>query len=124
MQMPLGGGPFLTWLDQTCAPDLFVSGDRGSGAVSFLGQDWAFGVPGCSMGALVLAPNSRYPNCNTGTGGFDNPGAYNPSSYHSGGANFVFCDGSVKFLKDSINLNTIWALGSRNQGEVISADSY
>jgi hypothetical protein len=34
------------------------------------------------------------------------------------------CDGSVKFLKDSTNLQTIWALGSRAQGEVISADSY
>jgi prepilin-type processing-associated H-X9-DG protein len=49
---------------------------------------------------------------------------YNPCSYHPGGANFTFCDGSVKFLKDSTNLMTIWALGSRAQGEVISADSY
>jgi prepilin-type processing-associated H-X9-DG protein len=46
------------------------------------------------------------------------------SSYHPGGADVVMCDGSVRFLKDSVNLNTIWALGSRNQGEVISADSY
>jgi hypothetical protein len=34
------------------------------------------------------------------------------------------CDGSVRFLKASINQVTIWQLASRNQGEVISADAY
>ncbi len=33
-------------------------------------------------------------------------------------------DGSVRFLKSSINYNALWALGSRAQNEVISADSY
>jgi hypothetical protein len=33
-------------------------------------------------------------------------------------------DGSVHFLKDSTNMLTVWALGSRAQGEVISADAY
>ena len=45
-------------------------------------------------------------------------------SRHPGGANFAFADGSVKFLKNSINRLTYCALGSRNGGEVISADSY
>jgi prepilin-type processing-associated H-X9-DG protein len=46
------------------------------------------------------------------------------SSYHPGGCNVLMCDGSVRFLKDSTNLSTIWAIGSRDQGEVVSADSY
>jgi prepilin-type processing-associated H-X9-DG protein len=46
------------------------------------------------------------------------------SSYHPGGANMLFGDGSVHFLKKSINLVTYNALGSRNGGEVISSDAY
>jgi prepilin-type processing-associated H-X9-DG protein len=49
---------------------------------------------------------------------------YSLSSRHSGGANVLFCDGSVKFLKDSTALQTIWALGSRAGSEVLSADSF
>ena len=45
-------------------------------------------------------------------------------SRHPGGANILFADGSVHFLKRSINLVTYCALGSRNGGEVISADAY
>jgi prepilin-type processing-associated H-X9-DG protein len=35
-------------------------------------------------------------------------------SFHSGGANFVFGDGSVHFLNDAIDIDTYLALGSRN----------
>jgi prepilin-type processing-associated H-X9-DG protein len=45
-------------------------------------------------------------------------------SMHPGGANFLFADGSVRFLKTSITLVTYCALGSRNGGEVVSADAY
>jgi prepilin-type N-terminal cleavage/methylation domain-containing protein/prepilin-type processing-associated H-X9-DG protein len=46
------------------------------------------------------------------------------SSKHPGGTNMLFGDGSVKFLKDSISLQTYRALGTRNGGEVVSADSF
>jgi len=59
-----------------------------------------------------------------GCGDNDGPGIFSLSSYHPGGANVVMADGSVRFLKNSTALQTIWALGSRKGGEVISSDSY
>ena len=47
-----------------------------------------------------------------------------PTSRHSGGVNALFCDGSVKFIKNSINGPTFWALGSIHGGEVVSQSDY
>jgi hypothetical protein len=33
-------------------------------------------------------------------------------------------DGSVRFIKNSISIPVWWALSTRNDGEVISSDSY
>jgi len=46
------------------------------------------------------------------------------TSFHPGGSNFLFGDGSVKFLKNSIAMVTYCGLGSRAGGEVISSDAY
>ena len=45
-------------------------------------------------------------------------------SRHPGGANMLFGDGSVHFLKSSISPITWRAMATRAYGEVISADSY
>jgi len=50
--------------------------------------------------------------------------AITATSNHPGGVNVGFADGSVKFIKDSIGIQTWWALGSRDQGEVLSSDQY
>jgi prepilin-type processing-associated H-X9-DG protein len=48
----------------------------------------------------------------------------NADSFHPGGVNTLMGDGSVRFVKDAVNKQTWWALGTRANGEVISADSY
>ena len=45
-------------------------------------------------------------------------------SFHAGGANVGFCDGSVRFVKEGVGVPTMLALLTRNGGEVVSADSY
>jgi prepilin-type processing-associated H-X9-DG protein len=45
-------------------------------------------------------------------------------SRHPGGVNAFFLDGSVRFLKSSINLVTWRALSTTHGGEITSADQY
>jgi prepilin-type N-terminal cleavage/methylation domain-containing protein/prepilin-type processing-associated H-X9-DG protein len=47
-----------------------------------------------------------------------------PSSRHPGGVNMLMGDGSVRFVKDSVNISTWQALATIAGGEVISSDSY
>ncbi|MCU0704849.1 MAG: DUF1559 domain-containing protein [Fimbriiglobus sp.] len=44
------------------------------------------------------------------------------SSYHTGGANVVFVDGSVRFVREAVNPDAWMAAGSRNGGEVNALD--
>jgi len=120
INLPAGASSFQAW-GSNCATLAKTARGR-----SFIGQQWVTGMFGRSLGNVLMAPNPPYPNCNntTGNGDFDNNGMFGLSSNHSGGANVAFCDGSVHFLKSSTALQTMWALGSRAQGEVVSADGY
>jgi prepilin-type N-terminal cleavage/methylation domain-containing protein/prepilin-type processing-associated H-X9-DG protein len=46
------------------------------------------------------------------------------ASYHPGGVNVLFGDGSVRFVKSSVGYPIWYALGTRAGGEVLSSDSY
>jgi prepilin-type N-terminal cleavage/methylation domain-containing protein/prepilin-type processing-associated H-X9-DG protein len=45
-------------------------------------------------------------------------------SLHLGGCNFLFCDGSVRFIKESVNPRVFSFLSTRAGGEIVSADQY
>jgi prepilin-type N-terminal cleavage/methylation domain-containing protein/prepilin-type processing-associated H-X9-DG protein len=51
-------------------------------------------------------------------------GSAPPNSNHPGGVNICFSDGSVRFIKDGVQLQTWWSLGTRDGNEPISGDSY
>ncbi len=50
--------------------------------------------------------------------------AWGFGSWHSGGANFVFGDGSVHFLRDSMAFPIFQALTTINGGEVVDSSNY
>jgi prepilin-type N-terminal cleavage/methylation domain-containing protein/prepilin-type processing-associated H-X9-DG protein len=50
-------------------------------------------------------------------------GVITASSNHAGGVNVGFMDGSVRFVKDSVNQMAWWAISTYGQGEVVSADA-
>ncbi|WP_165075923.1 DUF1559 domain-containing protein [Paludisphaera rhizosphaerae] len=90
----------------------------------------------CYQVTARLAPNSKAPDYGVC---YNDPGNLAPCttdssngldyylgtrSHHPGGVNVLFCDGSVRFLKDSINVPTFQALSTRALGEVISSDAF
>ncbi|MHC5537335.1 DUF1559 family PulG-like putative transporter [Singulisphaera rosea] len=111
-----------------------IAGAQAKGALQNW-QDWSY-YKGLSWGytdgwerhvySHVFPPNAPAVNtyhdntfrCNEGDS------YMNPTGNHPGGVNIAFMDGSVHFIKNTINLQAWWALGTRNRGEILSSDSY
>jgi prepilin-type processing-associated H-X9-DG protein len=73
--------------------------------------------------SMMQTPNSRHADCGPGS----TPYAFaivGARSRHPGGVNVLFADGSVRFVKSTINERTWWHLGTKAGGEVVSADAY
>ncbi|MFO0957992.1 MAG: DUF1559 domain-containing protein [Isosphaeraceae bacterium] len=95
---------------------------------------WAYGASFTGM----LTPNTSQPDLMQSTGYCVYPGRNPPCaggttatgiqtaarSRHPGGVNVTMCDGSVKFLKNSVNPFTYMSLSSAAGSEIISSDAY
>jgi prepilin-type processing-associated H-X9-DG protein len=86
------------------------------------GSAWYTGHTSCTGYTHVMPPNTlscEYDNC-----GFQPDVAITASSRHSGGTNVMMMDGSVRFVKSTVNCLTWQAIGSMAGNEVVSSDSY
>ena len=113
-------------------------GDKDLDSGRSRGTWWAMGSPVMTGFYTILPPNG--PSCGLTTTNHGNgQGMFTAGSYHSGGIQVALCDGSVKFISETIdtgNLNAanptagkspygVWgALGTRGSGELIDGNSF
>jgi len=100
-------------------PDLYLTGRKKISSNSVGGSAWSdesseYGLHGCEPSATTdTRPGRRPMNC-TNNG--------EPYSFHTGGCNFGMCDGSVRFIRESISIRTFARLVTAQAGEVIGND--
>ncbi|QDV34259.1 DUF1559 domain-containing protein [Tautonia plasticadhaerens] len=98
-----------------------------AGIHDFRGWRWSHGATVFGLFNTIQPPNDTFGGCRDDPrqdGWPDHAFTVGASSAHPGGVNVGFGDGSVRFIKDTVNLDVWWALGTRNGGEVLSADQY
>jgi len=87
------------------------------------GEWWA--SSGTSIYSHTLTPNRLA--CEYSNIGQDSRGTITgvgSSSNHPGGVNMLFMDGSVRFIKSTVNYVPYYAIATPDGGEVLSADAY
>jgi prepilin-type N-terminal cleavage/methylation domain-containing protein/prepilin-type processing-associated H-X9-DG protein len=112
-----------------CAQTLKTQGATNSGTVfGSTGSQWIAGIMAYNLFNTIIPPNStqfQFGGCKfRGTGDLEGVNIMNAQSNHSGGANALFGDGSVKFMKGTTAQMIYMSLGTRAGLEAVSADSY
>ena len=115
---------------QATNPAVFYQHGRYAPSAGFglqFSDGWGYAWYVATLYNHVAPPNWKGLDCGVGTSITDAPSEHaiiSARSNHPGGANSLLGDGSVKFVKESVNIATWRALGTRAGGEVISADAY
>jgi prepilin-type N-terminal cleavage/methylation domain-containing protein len=80
------------------------------------GAKWLNGHFGDTLYNHGLTPNSPFFDCGNNS---HNAGLTAARSRHIGGVHLLLCDGSTRFVSESVSLSIWQALGSRASGEII-----
>jgi prepilin-type processing-associated H-X9-DG protein len=90
----------------------------GPGSLPFKGSYWFRGRLGHSLYTHALPPDR--PSCRSAP----DMNAITAGSLHGDGGNVLFLDGTVRFIRDSVDPAVWRALGTRSGGEAISGEAY
>jgi prepilin-type N-terminal cleavage/methylation domain-containing protein/prepilin-type processing-associated H-X9-DG protein len=95
-------------------------------AIFYRGNEYYRGLPALSNYTHTIPPNYQGYDCGDYPPTSTSPAGYFSAhiaarSYHTGGVNVCFADGSVHFIADSIAFPTWQALGTRSGGEVVDS---
>jgi prepilin-type N-terminal cleavage/methylation domain-containing protein/prepilin-type processing-associated H-X9-DG protein len=108
-----------------------VRGQGPAGGPTARHRFWRWADPGSAFGTSGQPNNKGMPTnegtpwpTTTATAGNQAGPNEEPYSFHTGGVNALFGDGSVHFIKDSINLVAFRSLFTISGGETISSDQY
>jgi prepilin-type processing-associated H-X9-DG protein len=110
-----------TYLVNTAIP---TCNSSTQGTYDWGGWTWAGGEYTNAVINFVLTPNHKSKDCSPWGGVGTGYGFFTARSWHPGGVNVLMADGSVRFIKDSINSVTWYSLATAVDGEVISSDSF
>ena len=126
------GATSLSTLDDGASNTIAIGESRQSKTSSSYGAYWGGGTHTAVHGRIVAATNTaNIPYCAInyplgGVIGLTGPRQYLQyawqfGSRHSGGANFVMCDGSVRFLQASMAYTPFAAMATPEGGEVVGS---
>jgi prepilin-type N-terminal cleavage/methylation domain-containing protein/prepilin-type processing-associated H-X9-DG protein len=108
-----------------------VRGQGPAGGPTARHRYWRWADPGNAFGTSGQPNNKGLPTnegvpwpATTATAGNQAGPNEEPYSFHAGGVNALFGDGSVRFVKDTVNLAAFRSILSIAGGETVSSDQY
>lgn len=123
-----GLGCTILVIEQAGRPQKWANGKRGSGAGDIEANGNARGM-WAGYGAIPFHPVHRADGTSVGTGGSNDcvvncNNQHSIYGFHAGGAHVLFCNGSVRFVRDPLDVRIFALLVTRDDGEVLSTTDY
>jgi prepilin-type N-terminal cleavage/methylation domain-containing protein len=86
------------------------------------GENWLIGQKYLTLYDNTLPVNC--PTCSSTIASTQVLGAVTATSFHFQGVNYLLVDGSVHFVRETVDMGVWQSLGTRSGGEIVSSSSY